>query len=357
MNKRLLTILAIGTLTFVPIDGANATNGSTSQTILDPNSPQLVTGTSTTLVVPTTQLPIIGSNFWQDLQGASTTDFTQGINSFVNSGINQVQSAVQGAVNSAMQSFLSAGSSLLGLGGGGFSLNIDPNSIFQAAQNQVMTLTQQGINDAVGKMAGSTDRNSPISASADLLAAKSTLSISDAANYASGVQSAASAAVAGNPGLGTPLILSAVNAEGGKFISRAAIDPGAISRATGDIAVNKAKAMGTKEVAESVAGTTAADSSIDELGNIKKILEANASINSDGVIATSKLAEGNMNLAVLEGAGLALQSSEADRQIQQQQEEEAAIVSMQYKANYTKALLKNIGTGGATRISTSNLPN
>jgi hypothetical protein len=205
-------------------------------------------------------------------------------------------------------------------------------------------------------MASSSNPNA-VAAAAEVLAAASLSSIPDAVAYASGVELAASNAEGTNPGLGSPLSVSAVNAQGATFIANAAIGAGAVAKTTGDVAINTANAQATKDKAQSVSGTNAADSSLDELNNIKKVLEAHASINSDGVIATSKLVEGTMNSTLVQGAVLSLASSEADRQIQKQREDDSQITTMKYRANYSKALLANISSGGATSSSTSNSQN
>jgi hypothetical protein len=361
MNKKLLAIVAIGlTVTLAPIVGvaspwenrASATNNANA--ILDPTSPPLTINQPTSTAVPNN---INNASLWQGIQGSSVGNMTGQITSFLQSGATQVQTAVNSAVQGAVQSAINAGSNLLGFGGGfGGGSGIDLSSILRAAQGQTNTLAKKGIDDAVAKMSSSSNPNA-VAAAAEVLATASPSSISDAVAYASGVELAASTAGGTNPVLGTPLSLSAVNAQGGSFIANAAIGAGAVAKTTGDVAVNTANAQATKDKAQSVSGTNAADSSLDELNNIKKVLEVHASINSDGVIATSKLVEGTMNSTLVQGAALSLASSEADRQIQKQREEESQIIAMKYRANYSKALLTNISSGGATNTSTSNLTN
>jgi hypothetical protein len=365
MDKQLLAILALGlSVVFAPIVGvaspwesrANATNSVNANAVLDPNNPPLVTTPPFAgAAAPGTAAPAGNDAFWQNIKTFSVDGMTKATDEFfkANSGGGMIQNAVQGAVQGAVKNAITAAGSLFGGGGAKGSVNSD--NISKTAQQQTIATGQQGAKDAVDNMSKAPSSEA-VDAAARLLADGGTPgSVAEAVDYANGVDVAASNAERNNPGLGNSSAMSKVEAQKANYISRSVLDPGAVAKQTGDVATNTANALATQNATDSVVGTNAADSSLDELGNIKKIVEVNADTNAKIAIGIAKLTEGNMNSNLLTASSLALASSEANRQAQKQSEEESQRDRMIIRGIQTKGLLASIGSGGATSVSTSGL--
>ncbi len=344
MNKKLLlAILTIGLTVAIAPDRASATNAAVAGAVLDPNAPNLTAGTSSaaaSAIAPSTT----NNSFWQGIQGASGGSISQQVSKVFQAGAN---GGFQGGIAGGFQAAIAAGTAFFQSGG---RSGIDLNSILNGAQQGATAAAQNGANKAIAEMQKSNNPNVVADASDAFDREPPSSSVAEAILTADGVEVASQAVLDRNPALGTPLDEAKIEAKSGAYIANSATSPAAIAKTTADIGVNTASAAATKDAVAAVVGTNDADSSLEELQNIKKVQEVIAANTSQGVIGTANLTKEVADSKLLQGSMLSLASSEAQRQILKQQEEESQLKVMQRKAIYGKALLANIGSGGATNI-------